>query len=207
MNKLYKNAEFYVKMLDFFVKKAIIKVPQTRSGSPHRHIFGLFLCLFDILLRRHTIIMLIIAETVRDSVRTRAPLLGSGSSFGFFLFIRLKIPISRRRYMKNAERTVKTARRTESLKKTVKGKNQELTFDELEARTDSIARDVYDTALIYKDDAVGLYGAIMYAAIKILVKTERLAEPKTEAERLAREKQVSFITDLIYKEHAKRGLA
>ena len=106
----------------------------------------------------------------------------------------------------NAERAVKTARKTESLKKTVKGKNQELTFDELEARTDSIARDVYDTALIYKDDAVGLYGAIMYAAIKILVKTERLAEPKTEAERLAREKQVSFITDLIIRDNERRGL-
>ena len=111
----------------------------------------------------------------------------------------------------NAERAgrpaaVKTARKTESLKKTVKGKNQELTFDELEARTDSIARDVYDTALIYKDDDVGLYGAIMYAAIKILVKTERLAEPKTEAERLAKEKQVSFITDLIIRDHERRGL-
>lgn len=112
----------------------------------------------------------------------------------------------------NAERAgrpaaVKTARRTGAVKAAVKSNDRELTFDELEARTDSIARDVYNTALIYKDDAVGLYGAIMYAAIKILVKTERLAEPKTEAERLAREKQVSFITDLICKEHAKRGLA
>lgn len=112
----------------------------------------------------------------------------------------------------NAERAgrpaaVKTARRTGPLKKAVKINDQEFAFEELEARTDSIARDVYDMALIYKDDEVGLYGVIMYAAIKILVKTERLAEPKTEAERQAREKQVSFITDLICKEHAKRGLA
>lgn len=112
----------------------------------------------------------------------------------------------------NAERAgrpaaVKTVRKTESLKKTVKGKNQELTFDELEARTDSIARDVYDTALIYKDDAVGLYGAIMYATMKIMIKTERLAKPKTEAERLAREKQVLFMADLISRECERGGLA
>lgn len=114
--------------------------------------------------------------------------------------------------MKNAERAGrpaagKTARRTGPLKKAVKGKNQELTFDELEARTDSIARDVYDAALIYKDDAVGLYGAIMYATMKIMIKTERLAKPKTEAERLAREKQVSFMADLISRECERGGLA
>ncbi|UTC65242.1 hypothetical protein E4O00_03535 [Treponema sp. OMZ 788] len=114
--------------------------------------------------------------------------------------------------MKNAGKAVKTAavktaRRMRTVKTAVKSKNHELSLDELEARTDSIARDVYDTALIYKDDALGLYGAIMYAAIKILVKTERLAEPKTEAERLLREKQVSFITDLICREHERRGLA
>ena len=108
--------------------------------------------------------------------------------------------------MKNAERAVKTARGMRTVKSAVKAKDQELTFDELEARTDSIARDVYDAALIYKDDAVGLYGAIMYATMKIMIKTERLAKPKTEAERLAREKQVSFITDLIIRDHERRGL-
>lgn len=82
---------------------------------------------------------------------------------------------------------------------------QELDFQALEERTDSIARDVYEAALYYKEDAVGLYGAIMYAAVKILVKTERLAEPKTEAERQEKERQVAFITDLIYRDKAKRA--
>ena len=82
---------------------------------------------------------------------------------------------------------------------------QALSFDVLEERTDSIARDVYEAALYYKEDAVGLYGAIMYAAVKILVKTERLAEPKTEAERQEKERQVAFITDLIYRGKAKRA--
>lgn len=45
----------------------------------------------------------------------------------------------------------------------------------------------------------------MYAAVKILVKTERLAEPKTEAERQEKERQVAFITDLIYRDKAKRA--
>lgn len=112
----------------------------------------------------------------------------------------------------NAERAgrpaaVKTARGMRTVKSAVKAKDQELTFDELEARTDSIARDVYDTALIYKDDAVGLYGAIMYATMKIMIKTERLAKPKTEAERLAREKQVLFMADLISRECERGGLA
>ena len=33
---------------------------------------------------------------------------------------------------------------------------QALRFDVLEERTDSIARDVYEAALYYKEDAVGL---------------------------------------------------
>lgn len=107
------DGAFYVKntkTLDFFMQTGNTIHTNKLLADARAVIFsGLFLCLFDYYIKGHTILMLIIAETVRDSVRTRAPLVGSGSSFGFFIFKRLNIPIStRRRDMRNAQKTVPT---------------------------------------------------------------------------------------------------
>lgn len=114
-NKTFKTnyGAFYAKntkTLDFFMLTDDTIHTNKLLADARAVIFsGLFLCLFDCYIKGHTILMLIIAETVRDSVRARAPLVGSGSSFGFFIFKRLNIPIStRRRDMRNAQKTVPT---------------------------------------------------------------------------------------------------
>ena len=114
-NKTFKTnyGAFYVKntkTLDFFMQTDNTIHTNKQVADARAVIFsGLFLCLFDCYIKGHTILMLIIAETVRDSVRARAPLLGSGSSFGFFYFQKAEnTKSSRRRDMRNAQKTVPT---------------------------------------------------------------------------------------------------
>lgn len=79
-------------------------------------------------------------------------------------------------------------------------------FEMLDASAEAVAKEVYAAALLHKDNSLGLYGAIFYAAMMVLVKAERLAEPKTALEKRERERQVAFIKDLLEANMIRRGV-
>jgi|GEM_PF-4495222 len=79
-------------------------------------------------------------------------------------------------------------------------------FEILERKMDTVADTVYRTALRHKDNSLGLYGTIFYAAMLVMVKTEQLAKPKTEKEKKDWPQQIAFIKDMIEGEAKKRGV-
>ena len=79
-------------------------------------------------------------------------------------------------------------------------------FEVLERKMDTVADMVYREALLHKDNSLGLYGTIFYAAMLVMIKTERLAEPKTEKEKEDWPRQIAFIKDMIESEAKRRGV-
>lgn len=79
-------------------------------------------------------------------------------------------------------------------------------FEMLDASAEAVAKEVYAAALLHKDNSLGLYGAIFYAAMMVLVKAERLAQPKTAREKRERERQIAFIKKVLASDMIRRGV-